>query len=429
MRHDNKRETPTIGIIADDLTGAADTGVQLTAKGLEVSVLFQLDREEPHSDGIVIDTDSRTQSPTTAYQRVSHGVRWLRERGTQMIYKKIDSTLRGNVGVEIQAAMEELDFDFAVIAPAYPKMGRTTVNGIHYIHGVPLHETEISRDPKTPVTESNLCRLLEDQTGKQAALLHPRQWGEDWDATLMECKKKGIQWLVFDAETDEDLAEIVRHMKAYSVLWVGSAGLAEHLLDILPDRKGRELPPTKGPVLTISGSMSGVTRKQVNRLLQEPGTTGVELDPSLLLEPNSEISKQWIYRMNRVLEQGQDLVVFVSTKEGAMDRVLQKAKVAGWSRAEAGDRIARSLGRLSGEIIQRNHVERLVLTGGDTAKSVCNQLGVHGLTLRGEVEPGLPISTLPGDPVRMVITKAGAFGSEESLVYATQRLKGMRAHV
>lgn len=429
MRHDNTRGTPTIGIIADDLTGAADTGVQLTGKGLEVSVLFQLDQKEPHSDGIVIDTDSRTQSPAAAYQKVSDAVRWLQEQGVQRIYKKIDSTLRGNVGVEIQAAMAGLDFDFAVIAPAYPKMGRTTVDGIHYIHGVPLHETEISRDPKTPVTESNLCRLLEEQIGESTALLHPRRLGENWDAALMEYKKKGIQWLVFDAETDEDLAQIVRHMKAYPVLWVGSAGLAEHLLETLPERKGGELPRTKGPVLTVSGSMSAVTRKQVQRLLLEPGTTGVELDPSLLLEPDSEVREQWIHRMNLALERGQDLVIFLSTSNDAMQQVLQKAEMARWSRAEAGDRIAWSLGRLSGEIIQRNHVERLVLTGGDTAKSVCNQLGVHGLTLRGEVEPGLPIGTLPGEPVRMVITKAGAFGSEESLVYATQRLKGMKAHV
>ncbi|MDA8353097.1 MAG: four-carbon acid sugar kinase family protein [Firmicutes bacterium] len=412
---------PAIGVIADDLTGAGDTGVQFVAKGLEVSVLFCPEAPLGATDGIVLDTDSRTLAPTAAAKAVSQAVRWLKEQGTKLYYKKIDSTLRGNVGSEVQAALDESGLPFAVIAPAYPKMGRATEGGIHYVKGVPVHETEVARDPRTPVTESDLSRLLTAQTGEKT-MLFPRGSGEDWAERLANCRKKGIRLLIFDAATDEDLVRIVQQLRQHAVLWVGSAGLAEHLLPALGEEKREELPETRGPVLTVSGSMSQVTQRQVKRMLQEPGTEILELDPTRLLFADPPSLEDAMERAGRVLKQGRDLVIYVGSGD------TTGAKPAGWNRAEAGERIVGELGKLAGEVIRQNQVERLILTGGDTAKSVCRHIGAQGLTLKGEVEPGLPIGTLLGGPSGLAVTKAGAFGSDVSLVEANHRLKGTKVY-
>ncbi|PTX64556.1 uncharacterized protein YgbK (DUF1537 family) [Melghirimyces profundicolus] len=436
MQRHSKKSSPTIGIIADDLTGAGDTGVRFLSKGLDVSVLFAPEGEDRLSDVVVLDTDSRTQDREAAYALVSRAAVWMKGKGCRTVYKKVDSTLRGHIGVEIQAVMEQFEFDFAVIAPAYPKMGRTTVNGIQYVEGIPLHETEMARDPKTPVKESNLVRLLRQQSGEKTAHIDPRSLGDDatrWQEVLDRCREEGIRWLVFDARTDLDLALLVRQIKAasHSVLWVGSAGLAEHLLDSVPEtgKEARMENVASGPVMAVAGSMAEVTRVQIQRALTRPRTAGVEVDPSELLRPRSEILDRYTAEMEEALRRGDDVIVHVSTRDDAFRRARRTGADLGMTPLEAGNRISEELARLTGRVIQRHEVNKLILTGGDTAKSVCRRLGARGISLRGEVEPGLPFGNLIGNPRRMTVTKAGAFGSGDSLIHAIHQLKGTKANV
>src|ERR671933_2238315 len=145
-----------IALIADDLTGASDAGVQFARRGLAARVLFDLDDPAAARDveALVVDTDSRALPAAAAYARVRQVADHLRTARPEHVYKKIDSTLRGNLGAEIDAVMDALDFRLAVVAPAFPALGRTTRHGRHHLHGRPVHETEIGRDPKTPVRES-----------------------------------------------------------------------------------------------------------------------------------------------------------------------------------------------------------------------------------------------------------------------------------
>ena len=150
-----------LAVIADDLTGANDAGVQFAKEGLKVQVLLGESGEEQEKelpDVIVLDTDSRAAIPDQAYERVRKAGGLIKRLTSSRpaVFKKIDSTLRGNLGAEIDAVMDELGFEWAAVAPAFPVNGRITVGGWHLLHQVPIAESEIARDPKTPVVESVL---------------------------------------------------------------------------------------------------------------------------------------------------------------------------------------------------------------------------------------------------------------------------------
>jgi D-threonate/D-erythronate kinase len=428
-----------IGMIADDLTGANDSGVQLVKKGLRSSVIFDLkplDTAQHNIDAIVVDTDSRAIHKDDAYEAVRQASVFLKENGFMYIYKKVDSTLRGNLGAEIEAVTSVFNPDFCIIAPAFPRIGRTTKNGIHYLHGIPLSETEISRDPKCPVTESSIVTLLESQSSQKVGLVQTSVMGAGLEALKTELEKwkeQGIKWLVFDAETDEELENIAATISAISgnFIWVGSAGLAEYLPEKLGLIRADNTRPEemKGEnVLVVSGSLSSVTREQISNLLEMGQMVSTEVDPLTVFEENNlwiTRKKSYIEKLVSIYQDGKDAVLFVDSSSENRDKTAAAGKRLGLSPSEVSNRISHGLGEIASEFL-KNHsfVSGLVLTGGDTAKDVCRQIGASGLELLKEVESGIPLGKLTGEHEFFAITKAGAFGNKQSLVNAVLELKG-----
>src|SRR5215218_239541 len=149
-----------VAIIADDLTGAADTGVQLARAGYRTAVAFR-DAPIPPArdlDAVALDTDSRAMPAGFAAKRVVEAGHAVRD--ARIVYKKLDSTLRGPIAAELAAALEATGRHHAVVAPAFPSAGRTTVGGVQLVRGVPVHETEARDDPRTPVHEGHIPTLL-----------------------------------------------------------------------------------------------------------------------------------------------------------------------------------------------------------------------------------------------------------------------------
>ena len=140
-----------LGIVADDLTGAMDSSGYFAARGLSTDVILDPSYSSD-ADVVVITTSSRAEHPNVARERVRQAVKGLAGR---TIYKKIDSTLRGNIGAELMAAMHEADCEKAIVAPAFPAVGRTTVNGVLLVDGTPVAETQFANDPVSPVSESH----------------------------------------------------------------------------------------------------------------------------------------------------------------------------------------------------------------------------------------------------------------------------------
>jgi D-threonate/D-erythronate kinase len=438
------RELRKIAIIADDLTGASDAGVQFARKGLKAFVLFQPDNLLESTEGIeavIVDTDSRGLSLTEAYQSTAEAAQRVKEAGFRVVYKKLDSTLRGNPGPEIEAIMDVFSFNLAMIAPAFPRINRTTVDGRHLVNGIPIDQTEFGRDPKCPVAESELTLLFNRQCQRTAGLVDLptiRSGKKGIFTKVEELRRKGVSLLIFDAETEDDLKRGAYAMSQYSdsVLWAGSAGLADFVAEALEINKqaapfgllGKE---KDGPVMLVAGSASEITRKQVANFIREPGVEAVTMHPLLIIEEKTRQAEKTrcTQQLQRTLAKGKDGAFFVESSPEHIQAAQTAGSKKGWSKAEVSNMIADSLGAVASEAIKSCGLKLVILTGGDTAKAVCSHLGATGIQLLDEVEPGIPISRLTGTQDLLVVTKAGAFGSLDAFKNARNRLKGEEKYV
>ncbi|MEM2885991.1 MAG: four-carbon acid sugar kinase family protein, partial [Thermoproteota archaeon] len=242
------------GIVADDLTGALDTGLEFWKKGLRTVVVTSpvcVAKYAKRFDAISVDTSSRLSSPRKARGKGEEAARLLRRHGAKFFYKKVDSTLRGNVGAEIEAAMDELRIRTTVLAPSLPEQGRTVVGGELLVGGKPVVETEFGRDPLNPVSESDVKALVEGQTSMKVGSVRLPSVRGNLTRELESLKEGGANIIVADAETRKDLWRIAKSIAeaGLATLSCGSSGLASEL----PPAFGlRERPP---PTIVLSGSL------------------------------------------------------------------------------------------------------------------------------------------------------------------------------
>jgi uncharacterized protein YgbK (DUF1537 family) len=389
-------------IIADDLTGAADTGVQLVRAGYLTAVAFRGAPVPPTEDldAVALDTDSRTMPAGFAAKRVLEAGHAVRD--ARIAYKKFDSTLRGAVAAELVAALEATGRDRALVAPAFPSAGRTTRGGVQLVRGVPVHETEAKYDPRTPVREGHIPTLL------AAAIPSIVSLGvEDLaDSSTVRQTLENARCVVADAQRDEDLELLVRAVPDPSeVLWAGSAGLALALGGVYPGPHAPTMPPSQARVrrvLVVVGSLSKVSRRQLRSLAREYGCVPVPVDG------RSGAVEEALAAARRALS-GSACAAVHSTDD-------RDAYGAG-SFVEA---LAEVVASLSDEGL----FDALVLTGGETALGVARRLGAVGIRLEGEVEPGIPVGDLIGPSPYRVVSKAGGFGEPGTLVRVVERLLG-----
>lgn len=420
-----------VAIIADDLTGANDSGVEFVKKGFRTSVLFDhrvIAELLTSRDALVLDTSSRSFSKHKAYETVREVAEALKKAGATDVVKKMDSTLRGPFVQETQAIVEIFSPDWVVIAPAFPRMGRTTRDGVHYVHGEIITETEFSEDPKTPVKHARIADYLQEEG------IHPVHFSIDnmkqGQGSFPD--KQGTKWVVADAETDQDLSQLVEvfRCKPGKVLWVGSAGLMEHITPLVDTPNAFNKQGRADNVLIVSGSMSQKTYEQVQRVGQHEDVFHITLHPNDVLSGHLTVPFV-VDQVQAAFQMGDSVVLAVDASEEAKRQSKILAKQSGVSTREVGAVLENLLSQVTKQIVELvEEVNGLVLTGGDTAKSICGALGVSGVDIVEEVESGLPHGLLVGlqRPVQ-VVTKAGGFGQEESLVNSLQVLKGGTNHV
>jgi uncharacterized protein YgbK (DUF1537 family) len=291
-----------IVIIADDLTGAADTGVQF-CHFFEETVLLPYHQlahgfeaiSPSGSQALSIYTSSRAMDATAAGDRVASVGRQLSASKSTWIYKKVDSCLRGNLGVEIEAVMDTMGFELSFVAPAFPGMRRTTVNDIHQVHGTPVSETEISRDPVTPVTDSHLSRIIAAQSRYPIGHVALNFLDADEAGLQGEIERLirlGVKHVVFDTTSQEHLDRIARLIFSSErrILPVGSAGLATSLGRLLPQKpalKKQGWPASeKRNHLLVCGTASEVTKLQIKNLIETYPYEVVILEAEILGDQN-----------------------------------------------------------------------------------------------------------------------------------------------
>lgn len=408
-------------IIADDLSGAADCGIACAGHGLNTVVALGGATYDTDADVLSVDGDTRRLDAKNAAAETIRLVQKYVHDNELLLFKKLDSTLRGNIGAELGAMLGALrsrqwqsERIVTVFAPAFPAAGRTTANGRQLVHGMPLEETEIWKRHGMS-GKADISGML-SAAGMRSAHL-PLHLIRSSDRSLGDAMiefAKNADVLICDAETDEDLRGIAVASFALGrgTVWAGSAGLARHLPPAAElDRSlhyQSEQPLASGPALFVIGSVSRVSREQVKVLSTVPGVICVVLSPEILLTGSESPGwRELDLELWKALETGRDVVASIG-----MESEIDMAKAPLLSAALA-DFVAPHADRVGG----------LVASGGETARSVLQAWGVTGLRLIGELEAGLPFAVTEKWKRQLpVLTKAGDFGGPQTLLNCHQFL-------
>jgi uncharacterized protein YgbK (DUF1537 family) len=396
-------------ILADDLSGAADCGVQAARRGMRTVVRLgpptAAGGGSPGAqDALAWDLDTRSRDAATAFERTRAAAKRTSPDG--WLYIKVDSALRGHIGAALDAAVEAPGARLALVAPAFPAQGRTTIDGLHRIRG-------------------GVCERLSDLLSTQsrhavATLRLDAIRAGDAVVTLGGLDGPGPWIIACDAEDEADLERLAREVGGAfpDAVWAGSAGLAGALAEVVAGSARRtspaRLPIVDGSVLVVAGSTAQETRTQVESLL-EADDVGVVAVPAEALVAGGQ---------RGAAEAERAAAALASLLAAGGDAVL---RVVGRAPDTAGPRIAAGLGAIVAAATELAPPAGLVLTGGETARAVCDALGVDRLELLGEVEPGISMAIAVAGGAgssRPVVTKAGAFGGPESLVRARDVLHG-----
>jgi D-threonate/D-erythronate kinase len=412
-------DEPSVMIIADDLSGATDSAVACAARGLDTVVALSESGDLEAAAAIAFDADTRRLTSDAAAAETIRLVRTHVKAGGGVLFKKVDSTLRGHVGPEIAALLSAHRHltgrpsgqrTIAVFAPAFPALRRTTVNGRQRLDGVPLEKTELWQRDGIAGSASLLDMM--SRAGLESKLVSIdtiRRGIGSIRAAMADAAGQG-DVLVCDAETEEDLAALAQASLEIGVdpVWAGSAGLIAHLLDAAGvSGQGAELPqPVQcvGPLLFVVGSLSSVSRRQAERLATE-NIVVLAIEEAMLND--GVCSAALADRLAATLAAGKD-VLLLSTPEAALSR-----PDAGAQCAALGDLIAPHARRVGG----------LFATGGETARAVLTGMGVTTLRPLAEIERGIPLSVAGGPRPFPVITKAGAFGDVATMVNCRRVLR------
>jgi len=390
-----------IGVIADDLTSAADGGAPFARAGRSVFVEFEDSSALLACDAAVvsIDLDSRARPATEAAALAAAA--GSRFQNAALLLKTMDSTLRGHVGAEVAAVLRASGRRTAFVIPAFPSADRTTVSGTRCVDGVPVHRTSFAHDPRYSIGQSRVANLFEHASVGPVIELTE---AEARDSIRIGQTIAAGRVVVADAQSDTDLdATLASVGTGDGVLWVGSPGLA-HALARAHRASGAGLPmgqPRASRPLVLAGSLHPASRTQVEVLAAATDTLPVA---NTLAAAGSA---DW----DAVAERAGAECRSVARRGGPIIVQSTATVVPGGAAAAAS-----CLAEVARGLAADGLVDGLIATGGDTARAAAGALGARGLRLWGEIEPGVPVGILDGPRSLPVITKAGGFGAQDTLV-------------
>ena len=403
-----------LGIVADDLTGAMDSSGYFARRGLNTVVILEPDFSSV-ADVLVINTNSRAETSGIARERVRHAVRNLSGR---MIYKKIDSTLRGNVGAELEVVMKEISCDKVIVAPAFPAVGRTTVAGVLQVGGVRVTKTQFARDPISPVKEAHIPTLLEQSTGFQVGTITVEDINSGAESLYRKISEMSPQIVVCDVTEQFHLTAIARAAALAGGHWLlcGSGGLARELHLLIGKTPGTtNVKPSgqqEGVALVIVGTRHQVAANQLIRAGDELGFPVLKLETEHLNQKSnaSEEVARIVAEAKHILDQGRGLAL--ASTISRYEPALKQSIPAFMAEAATG-------------ILTSRKFSGIFLSGGDIAVEVCRRLSVNAISAHGEVEPGIPAGELIGGQYEgmRVVTKAGGFGTDAAIIKAIAYLE------
>lgn len=422
----------TVCIIADDLTGANDTALQFKLNGADTNILLNNEIELTAleiSQAWAISTESRNISPQEAFEKVKEATQLFVDKiNPDFFYKKIDSTVRGNIAVEVMSMLEALKWDAAIVMPAFPQEGRTTVGGYHLLRGIPIERTEMARDPHSPIAESHLPTLLKQQLGENLEdLVDSLSLKTIMDGAGPILKKinkiieNGAKIIVADSVSTTDIEQIVLAMQKsnYKILPVGTAAAGKVLSnEWFPPQEDSDILPVKLPKLPkliVSGSATQITSNQIDKFEQsdeyEENSLIIELDMNTVL---SGVQEDLVNRVVANLTNDNIVLIHTSKLLKNFDGFAEDTIKADLTKSGLANAITDFLAELAKRVLEKKKAV-LITLGGETSYKCCNFIHANQLKLIDEVLPAIALSRSASSD-QWIVTKSGNLGGVNTLI-------------
>jgi len=407
-----------LGCIADDFTGATDLANTLVKAGMRTVQLLGVPRSGlsvPEADAVIVALKSRSNPAPEAVKMSLGALEWLQAAGARQFYFKycstFDSTDGGNIGPVADALLDVLGADFTVFNPAFPTNKRTVFKGYLFVGDELLSESGMRHHPLTPMTDPSLVRVLQRQTAHPVGLVQYAtvvQGAEAVREGFEALRKAGVRHAVLDSITDEHLFALGAACADLKLVTGGSGmamGLPANFVRTGLMRPGQttQLPRVTGPTAVLAGSCSTATQGQV--ALMKRDHEAFALDPMAMAAGRDVAEEALAWAQGRLSDK--PILIYSTSTPTQVGEVQNKL-----GRERAGELVERTLGRVAQGLVQRG-VRRLVVAGGETSGAVVSALGVEGLTIGPEIDPGVPWTFGIGQPTLALALKSGNFGGPD----------------
>ena len=413
-----------LGSIADDFTGATDLCNTLVRRGMRTVQLIDVPESEaeiPDAEAVVVALKSRTAPVGEAVEKSLAALRWLQRAGARQILFKycstFDSTDDGNIGPVAEALLDALGGDFTIYCPAFPENGRTIYRGYLFVGDVLLSESGMRDHPLTPMRDPSLVRVLQRQCRGRVGLVPYARVAEGAAAVAAEfaaLRRQGCRHAIVDAVEDRHLEEIGAAAAELALL-TGGSGIALGLPENFR-RKGLigaggaadRLPRVEGAAAVLSGSCSEATLEQVAHMRERaPAFT---IDPLALAQGRDVVGEALTWARARL---GEAPILLSATAPPQEVAAVQERL----GRERAGRVIEDAMAGIARGLVERG-VRRLVVAGGETAGAVVQALGVKGLMIGRQIDPGVPWTVSLGERRLALALKSGNFGGPDFFLRA-----------
>ena len=418
-----------LGCIADDFTGGTDLCGMLVKHGMRTVQMIGVPSGPPPDDvdAVLVALKSRTAPPDEAIAESLSALEWLQSIGCRQYYFKycstFDSTDKGNIGPVTDAMMSALGTDFTIACPAFPENGRTIFKGYLFAGDVLLNESGMQNHPLTPMKDPSLVRVLQRQTRRKVGLVDYRTVGAGAAAIgrrFSELRESGAEIAVVDATSNEDLIAIGAACSDLPLVTAGSGvglGLAQNFrkLGLLAtDNRAAKLPDTHGLRAVISGSCSVATNAQVEVMKEQH--LSFKIDPAEIASGRDAVGAALEWARSRM--GNGPVLVYATARPEDVKAVQDRLGVE-----RAGALVEDALARVARGLVELG-VTQLVVAGGETSGAVVKALGVHGLRIGPEIDPGVPwTTTLETSRPLALALKSGNFGTPDFFLKAWSRLQ------
>ncbi|MCC3306333.1 3-oxo-tetronate kinase [Sneathiella sp. HT1-7] len=421
-----------LGCIADDLTGATDLAMILMREGMKTVQIIDVPDEMtsiPEADAVVVALKSRTIPATEAVEQSLAACEWLLKAGAKQIFFKycstFDSTDDGNIGPVTDALMDYLKCPYTIACPSFPENGRTVYKGHLFVNGTLLSESSLRNHPLTPMTDSNLNRVLSKQSASQISNIYVEsiELGTDKIRNIFDNHDPGQKTIfVMDGLNDDHLKSIDSACKDLKLITGGSAvamGLpdnfrAKELLRTSHPDNPFDVP--KGRTVILSGSCSEATLEQID--YAKSRMPALKINPQDILDDKPVLAQTLDWVSKNMVEDG-PILIYTSAPPTEV-KALQNKK----DRVAVGSLIEETLGQLA-PALQESGFTRFIVAGGETSGAVIHSLAIQALEIGPQIDPGVPWTlSHSGQPLALAL-KSGNFGAQDFFPKAAAQIHAM----